>query len=164
MENGTTHLFATAGSKTERRGWVIPTSPREIRGLRIALVGDVVSYPDGSQAVITDGAGYGLTNSFVPYALVGSGLSNGDRVATSLLDDDGLFVCEGETIEGLFDPAYVVPSAPPRYRLAVRGSTTARGGVLRDTTGWWKVDAKGSKQFRFVSGEAIAPVNRQGTA
>lgn len=139
-----TYLLVSIGSRTERGGFVSKASgAAKILGLRVALVGDIVSYPDGGEAVIVDGAGYALTNGFVPYALVGSRLSNGDRIVKSLLEDSGIQVSEGEVIEGLFDPSYVVPPQPPRFRLAVRGSTTARGGVLRETSGWWDVEGLG---------------------
>jgi len=44
-----------------------------------------------------------------------------------------------KSIAGLFDPAYVPPPAPLAYRLAVRGATTARGGVLREPSSTWEV-------------------------
>ncbi|SAL73388.1 hypothetical protein AWB74_04479 [Caballeronia arvi] len=139
-----TYLIASIGSRTERGGFVSTASGAgKILGLRVALVGDIVSYSDGSEAVITDGAGYALTNGVVPYALVGSSLSNGDRIAKSLLEEHGIHVEEGEVIEGLFDPSYVVPPQPPRFRLAMRGSTTARGGALRETSGWWDTEDLG---------------------
>ncbi|SAK92425.1 hypothetical protein AWB75_06539 [Caballeronia catudaia] len=139
-----TYLLASIGSRTERGGFVSKASgAAEILGLRVALVGDIVRYSDGSEAVITDGAGYALTNGVVPYALVGSSLSNGDRIVKSLMEEHGIHVEEGEVIEGLFDPSYVVPPQPQGFRLAMRGSTTARGGVLHETSGWWDIDGLG---------------------
>jgi len=53
-----THLFATIGSLTERGGRVsTATSGLELAGLNVARVGDVVTYDDGSEAAIVDGAG-----------------------------------------------------------------------------------------------------------
>ncbi|MDR5736560.1 MULTISPECIES: PAAR domain-containing protein [unclassified Caballeronia] len=142
--NERVNLYATAGSRTERGGVVSKaTGSVTIDEHCLALVGDVVTYPDGSEAVITDGAGFRLTNGVVPYALEGSGLSNGDRVVEPLQRKFGVAVTERTQIEGLFDPAYVVPPPAPSYRLAVAKSTTARGGVLRRTSGWWEVDTLG---------------------
>jgi len=127
-----THLFATIGALTERGGRVTQaTSGLAVAGLAVARVGDVVTYDDGSEAVITDGAGNYAVCRDKPFALVGSRLSNGDRIVETLQLLWGIHVLAGETVDGLFDPAYVPPPAPSRYRLAVRGATTARGGVLR---------------------------------
>jgi len=106
-------------------------------GLAVARVSDVVTYEDGSEAVIIDGAGASLICNDKPVALVGSRLSNGDCIAETLQRAFGIFVSEHEPIEGLFDPTYVPPPVPPRYRLAVQGATTARGGVLSHATGNW---------------------------
>jgi uncharacterized Zn-binding protein involved in type VI secretion len=128
-----THLFATVGSLTKRGGRVTKaTSSMSIAGLTMARVGDVVTYEDGSQAVIIDGAGSAMVSSNRPVALVGSHLSNGDRIAESLQRGRGIVEYHGKSIEGLFDPTYVPPKREPSYRLAVRGATTARGGVLRE--------------------------------
>lgn len=133
-----THLFATIGALTERGGRITTaTSGLAVIGLAVARVGDVVTYEDGSEAVIIDGAGASLICDDKPVALVGSRLSNGDHIVETLQRAFGISVREHEPIEGLFDPTYVPPSAPPRYRLAVRGATTARGGVLSQATGRW---------------------------
>lgn len=135
-----THLFATIGSRTERGGWVAEAAGKtSYRGLTLARVGDVVQYDDGSEAVVVDGAGFAATSEGKPIALVGSRLSNGDVISQTLQDGAGIRVTDDESIPGLFDPAYVPPPARPRYRLAVKGATTARGGVLREATGTWDV-------------------------
>ncbi|KVH73677.1 hypothetical protein WJ41_10690 [Burkholderia ubonensis] len=132
------HLFATIGSRTERGGWVAEvTGTTSHRGLLLACVGDVVKYDDGSEAVIIDGAGFAATSENKPFALVGSRLSNGDVITQTLQDGAGIRVSDDEPIPGLFDPAYVPPPSPPRYRLAVKGATTALGGVLREATDMW---------------------------
>lgn len=75
-----TYLFATIGSQTERGGRVTTaTSGLEVTGLGIARVDDIVTYGDGSEAVIVDGAGEYAVSERKPIALVGSHLSNGDR-------------------------------------------------------------------------------------
>lgn len=122
-------LFATIGALTARGGRITKaTSGLTVAGLAVARVGDVVTYEDGSEAVITDGAGeYALSND-KPIALVGSGLSNGDRIVDTLQNSWGINVPDATDTNGLFDPEYVPPPPPPCYRLAVRGSTTANGG------------------------------------
>ncbi|EDT05755.1 hypothetical protein BamIOP4010DRAFT_0780 [Burkholderia ambifaria IOP40-10] len=138
-----THLFATIGALTERGGRVTnATSGLTVAGLVVARVGDVVTYEDGSEAVIMDGAGEYTICSDKPFALVGSRLSNGDRIVEMLQRFWGIHVPAGETAEGLFNEDYVPPPALPRHRLAVRGATTARGGALREATGTWDTGAR----------------------
>jgi uncharacterized Zn-binding protein involved in type VI secretion len=104
------HWFATIGSRTERGGRVTSASGSlAIVGLAIAVVDDVVTYEDGSKAVIMDGAGYAATHCDKPYALVGSRLSNGDRIVESLQNKFAVDEYHDRPIPGLFDPAYTVP-------------------------------------------------------
>jgi uncharacterized Zn-binding protein involved in type VI secretion len=141
--NGTVYLFATIGSRTERGGRVTTaTTGAEVVGLGIARVGDVVTYRDGSEAVILDGAGEAAASESGPIALVGSRLSNGDRIVETLQDSSGIHLQENQTVKGLFDPSYVPPPAPPRYRLAVSGATTARGGALLEPSGAWNTGVR----------------------
>ncbi|WP_175787676.1 PAAR domain-containing protein [Burkholderia anthina] len=78
-----THLFATVGALTERGGRVTTaTSGLTLAGLEVACVGDVVTYDDGSEAAIVDGAGNNHSGG-KPLALVGSRLSNGDTITDS---------------------------------------------------------------------------------
>jgi uncharacterized Zn-binding protein involved in type VI secretion len=134
--NETTYLYATIGSLTARGARVtLVTGGATVAGLGLARVGDVVTYPDGSEAVIVDGAGFATVIENQPAALVGSSLSNGDRIVESLQQAHGIVVRAGQTIEGLFDAAYVPPpSTDPTYRFAVKGATTRLGGVLREAT------------------------------
>lgn len=109
-ENETTYLFATIGSLTERNGRVTQVTTRvEYRGMALACVGDVVTYDDGSEATIIDGAGFAAAWGDRPFALVGSRLSNGDTITETLQDGCGITVRDDETIPGLFDPAYMPP-------------------------------------------------------
>ena len=134
------HLFATIGALTERGGRItVATSGLTVAGLVVARVGDVVTYEDGSEATITDGAGAFAVSDGRPFALVGSGLSNGDRIVQTLQASWGIDGRDVKDSDGLFDPSFVPPPPPPRYRLAVRGATTARGGVLREPSGAWQV-------------------------
>lgn len=138
---GTTYAFATIGARTERGGYVTRASSElEICGLMAALVGDVVTYGDGSQAAIIDGSGKLAEYAGKCFALVGSRLSNGDRIVFTPWDDgkSGLFVSECEKPAGLFDPAYVLPPQEPCWRFALFGSTTGRGGVLQEPSGDWR--------------------------
>ncbi|WP_426395752.1 PAAR domain-containing protein [Ralstonia sp. R-29] len=91
----TTHLFASAGARTERGGWVMTDSKIVMVGLPVAAVGDIVQYEDGGQAVIIDGAGGAMVFGNQPCALVGSRLSNGDRIV-STFSTLGISVSEGE--------------------------------------------------------------------
>jgi hypothetical protein len=104
------HWFATIGSLTERGGRVTSASGSlTIAGLSVAIVDDVVTYADGSKAVIMDGAGYAAAHCDKPFALVGSRLSNGDRIVESLQKESGVDEYHYIPIPGLFDPAYRFP-------------------------------------------------------
>lgn len=136
---GTKYIFATIGARTERGGCVTSGSEIRIGGLPLACVGDIVTYSDGSEAVIMDGAGIALVYSGTPAALVGSSLSNGDRIVSTVWSGRGIFVEEGKEIEGLFDADWVPPLREPSARFAVQGSTTPRGGVLKEVTSTYEV-------------------------
>ncbi|MFV0662086.1 PAAR domain-containing protein [Denitromonas sp.] len=71
---------ATASSTTARGGRIFATSGIVTVGGRIALVGDLVRYPDGSEARIVSGAGEALRYRDRPVALIGSMLDNGDII------------------------------------------------------------------------------------
>ncbi|MFL9990298.1 PAAR domain-containing protein [Paraburkholderia sediminicola] len=140
-ENQTTYLFATIGARTERGGRVSTGSTFHLAGLPVATVGCVVTYRDGSEAVITDGAGFAFVIADRPAAIVGSSLSNGDRIIETLWSelDAGVTVKDGEKIAGLFDPAWTPPPRKPVARFATRGATTARGGVVLEASSAWEV-------------------------
>jgi uncharacterized Zn-binding protein involved in type VI secretion len=125
---GTVYAIATVGPRTDRGGHVTRVSSRHsVCGLHIALVGDIVTYSDGSEAATIDGAGAAGIQNGRCVALVGSRLSNGDRIVSTPCDSgkSGLVVREGEKPEGLFNPSYVPPPPKAHYRFALRGSTTA---------------------------------------
>ena len=108
QEKTTTHLFATIGSRTERGGWIEKaTTEFAYCGLVLARVGDIVRYDDGSESTIIDGAEFAAEWDGMPLALVGSRLSNGDRIAETLQDGLGIEVHPDKPIPGLFDPAHV---------------------------------------------------------
>ena len=105
-----TYAFATIGSTTERGGRVTyVTTKAEFQGKALARVGDIVTYGDGTGATIVDGAGFAASWEGKPLALVGSRLSNGDKITESTQTAWGITVRDGETILGLFDPTYTVP-------------------------------------------------------
>ncbi|WP_322061142.1 PAAR domain-containing protein [Paraburkholderia sp. J63] len=81
---GKKYALATIGARTERGGCVTSGSDFRIGNLRVACVGDVVTYEDGSQAVIMDGAGIAMVFGGKPVALVGSSLSNSDRIVSTI--------------------------------------------------------------------------------
>jgi uncharacterized Zn-binding protein involved in type VI secretion len=174
---GILYAIATIGARTERGGYVThATSGLTIRNLRAARVGDIVTYADGAEAVIADGSGSLACYHDKCFALVGSSLSNGDKIISTPWEDgkSGLFVPAGESPKGLFDPSYVPPPPEAGMRFALRGSTTRRGGALREPGGEWSVDRKRVKvgtigdtviypdgtMARIVSGLAIR-TNRQ---
>lgn len=107
-----TYDLATLGAKTRLGGEVATASTdMEMDGHRIACVGDVVRYPDGSESKIVSGAGSAFAYKDRPVAIVGSATDNGDTVVRSLqssaqiheyADDDG--------IPGLLQPGYVAPT------------------------------------------------------
>jgi hypothetical protein len=108
QEKETTHLFATIGARTERGGWIAEvTTKLGYRGLMLARVGDIVRYEDGTEATINDGAGIAATWEDKPFALVGSRLSNGDRISETLQDGMGIDGRPDKPIPGLFDPSFV---------------------------------------------------------
>lgn len=138
-QKGTLLVFATIGARTERGGCVTSASDFRICHLQVACVGDVVTYEDGSQAVIIHGAGIAMVFCGKPVALVGSSLSNGDRIVSTIWTKRGIFVDDGTEIEGLFDADWVPPQREPSARFAVQGATTPRGGVLKQATGTYTV-------------------------
>ncbi|RQT12190.1 PAAR domain-containing protein [Burkholderia contaminans] len=110
--NETTYLFATIGARTERGGQVTRvSSAATFDDLGIASVGDIVTYDDGTEAVIVDGAGLAATLDDKPIALVGSRLSNGDCIVKAAQTAFGIAVRDGDEIPGLFDPEYLQSSA-----------------------------------------------------
>jgi uncharacterized Zn-binding protein involved in type VI secretion len=112
--NETTYLFVTIGSRTKRGGHVTRVSTKvEYKGMALARVGDIVTYDDGSEATIIDGAGFAAAWKDKPFALVGSRLSNGDTITETLQDGFGITVRSDKPVLGLFDPAYVLPLAEP---------------------------------------------------
>jgi uncharacterized Zn-binding protein involved in type VI secretion len=135
----TKYVLATIGPRTERGGCVTSGAAFRIAGLPVACVGDIVTYSDGSEAVIMDGAGIGLVYEGKPVALVGSSLSNGDRIVSTIWAGRGIFVEEGKEIEGLFDADWVPPLREPSARFAVQGATTPRGGILKEVTSTYEV-------------------------
>ena len=89
---------------------LLNTTDATIAGLGLARVGDVVTYDDGSEAVIIEGAGFAAVYDGKPLALVCSRLSNGDRIVESSQDRAAIVVPHGKLIDGLFDPRYVAPA------------------------------------------------------
>lgn len=80
---------ATTGSLTRDGGVVssasadgnVMTSNGEPAGF--AVIGDEVTYPDGSTARIVSGSGSRFSNNGTGYALVGSLLNNGDEIIST---------------------------------------------------------------------------------
>ncbi|MFM0323984.1 PAAR domain-containing protein [Caballeronia glebae] len=111
----TIHWVATVGSTTERGGRIVGASSEgEFDGFQAALVGDVVVYDDGTESTIIDGSGYAATWANTPFALVGSSLSNGDKIVTTPQSAFGIVVKDGEKIPGLFERGFVPADRPVR--------------------------------------------------
>ncbi|MBV8046579.1 MAG: PAAR domain-containing protein [Paludibacterium sp.] len=97
-----TYYLATIGSRTRLGGEVVTASANmEL----IALVGDKVRYPDGSETEIISGAGSLLLIAGRPAAIVGSELANGDRIVTTTQTSCAV-VPDGKRAVGFLDPAY----------------------------------------------------------
>lgn len=101
---------ATENSTTERGGKIIATSGISTAGGRVALVGDIVRYPDGSESRIVSGAGVASVYLGNSIALVGSELDNGDKINGPM--HNGMTIvqyADDEPIKGLLDRTYVPP-------------------------------------------------------
>jgi len=101
---------ATESSTTERGGKLIATSGFSTIGGRVAMVGDIVRYADGSEARIISGAGIAALYDGHPLALVGSELDNGDHISGPV--HNGMVIvqyADEEPIQGLLDPGYLPP-------------------------------------------------------
>lgn len=106
------HAMATIGSRTEQGGEVVPRPGQHADEYMLACVGDRVRYADGSESVITSGAGHASTFADRPVALVGSHIANGDRIAASRHSMGEIIVYEGDApIQGLLQPGFVMPAA-----------------------------------------------------
>jgi uncharacterized Zn-binding protein involved in type VI secretion len=105
------YSLATIGSRTSRGGEVVIEGQGQyVDPYRIACVGDRVRYPDGSESVITSGAGAASTFADKPVALVGSHIANGDHIVSSLQSIGEIILYEGDPpIPGLLQPSYVTP-------------------------------------------------------
>lgn len=113
-----TYPVATEASITERGGQIIATCDIFLRDKRIALVGDIVRYPDGSEARIVSGAGVAYVVNGRPAALVGSALDNGDHVTGPIHNDSMIIQYADEApIEGLLDSSFI----PPAYQEGCHG-------------------------------------------
>jgi uncharacterized Zn-binding protein involved in type VI secretion len=103
--------LATIGSRTGRGGEVVAVGDGAgADEYRLARVGDLVRYADGSESVITSGAGHASAIGAFPVALVGSHVANGDRIAATLHSMGEIVVRAGDApIPGLLQPGYELP-------------------------------------------------------
>ncbi|NML98080.1 hypothetical protein HHL24_08970 [Paraburkholderia sp. RP-4-7] len=84
------YLFATIGSLTGRVGHVTTaTEGFGFHGLGVAPVGDIGTYRDRNEVVITDGTGFALVIGARPADLFGGSLRNGDRITQMFAKQDG---------------------------------------------------------------------------
>ncbi len=105
--------LATLGSRTERGGEVVSASPDFVMdGHRIARVGDVVRYPDGTECRLVSGAGSAMIIENRPVAIVGSATDNGDKIVSSLQTAAQIYQYADEPpIPGLLEAGYVFGGA-----------------------------------------------------
>lgn len=110
----TTYDLATLGAKTRQGGEVVTASTdMKLEGHRIACVGDVVRYPDGSASKIVSGAGAALAYKDRPVAIVGSATDNGDTIVSSLQNSAQIWeYSDDDGIPGLLQPGYVASIGP----------------------------------------------------
>ena len=106
------YALATVGSKTMRGGEVVTSSTAiKIDGKRVARVGDLVRYPDGSESPIVSGAGYASVYEGKPLAIVGSHIENGDVIESSRQNDAKIIqYADDEAIPGLLEIGYESPT------------------------------------------------------
>ena len=107
------HLVATLGSRTVAGGTVRVASSQIYcsGGFRAARVGDEVHYPDGTIAPITSGAGFAAIDNGKPLSIVGSHVSNGDRIVDTLNREFEIVRYEDSpAIPGFLDPHYIPPT------------------------------------------------------
>ncbi len=106
-----TYDLATLGAKTKQGGEVATASTgMEISGHRIACVGDVVRYPNGTESKIVSGAGAALAYKGQPIAIVGSATDNGDTIISSLQSSSQIReYADDSGIPGLLQPGYMAP-------------------------------------------------------
>lgn len=101
---------------TERGGRIAKASSGlAVIGLVVARVGDIVTCEDGSEAVMTDGAGKYAVDRDKPFALAGSRSSNGDPIVETLRRSWGIHVPAGEPST---DGAIPAMCRHPRRRFA----------------------------------------------
>lgn len=100
--------LATLGATTARGGTVASASTGIcIEGHRIACVGDVVRYPDGSESKIVSGAGVAMMFEGKPIAIVCSATDNGDTIVRSLQDQGQIWECADDvSIAGFLEAGY----------------------------------------------------------
>jgi len=104
-----TYDLATLGAQTRKGGQVVTaSSDMEMAGHRIACIGDVVRYPDGTESKIVSGAGSVLAYKNRPVAIVGSATDNGDIIISSLQSAAQIYeFADDDGIAGLLQPGYV---------------------------------------------------------
>ncbi|WP_211468288.1 PAAR domain-containing protein [Collimonas silvisoli] len=106
------YALATVGSKTARGGEVA-TSSAEMRvgGMKVALMGDLVRYPDGRESPIVSGAGYASVYEGKPLAIVGSHVENGDVIESSSQNAAKIIqYADDEAIPGLLEIGFETPA------------------------------------------------------
>lgn len=114
-ECNSSFMIATVDSLTQRGGEVVTGREGHFIGEhKVACVGDVVRYSDGSESLIVSGAGYGAMIDDLPMALVGSHVANGDRVVSSPQDVVAVTLDGGsDPIVGFLEPGFLPARQEP---------------------------------------------------
>lgn len=107
------YYMATLGSKTARGGEVVTASTgMVIQKHKVAQVGDIARYPDGSETAIVSGAGFAMQVGGVPMAITGSELENGDHIVDSRQTSHCIAEYEDDPTPGLLYHNYTYPYPP----------------------------------------------------
>jgi uncharacterized Zn-binding protein involved in type VI secretion len=131
-----TYDLATLGGKTRQGGEVVTASTDMVMaGHRIACVGDVVRYQDGTESKIVSDAGAALAYMDRPVAIVGSTTDNGDTIVSSLQSSAQIqeYADDGG-IPGLLQPGYV----PPTKEGAGTSSVGFDRAIRPLAAAWWR--------------------------
>jgi hypothetical protein len=99
--------LAYSGARTAKGGTGIGTSGCQAEGIKGLLVGDLVRYADGSNAVVTSGAGNACSEGNKSFAIVGSHISGGDHIVSSPVEGTVLWIDDDERPKGFLVEMWV---------------------------------------------------------
>ena len=98
------HAVAVEGATTQRGGTIrVEKSSMLLHDKKVARVGDIAFYPDGTQATIINGAGEAMIEEDRMVAIVGSKLDNGDIITATAPNGLTLYNFAEEPIAGFLE-------------------------------------------------------------